>query len=808
MAKTRKTTEVAAAPAPQPVKEFYSAGKYTTVDDNGRVNHNMSTLFGVSAARAAKRSAHMAGIFADGDLGGANIADSNNIGYYSYQFPVDAMEMPASRAEELEFYRLAISRDPIVSRAIDMLCELPLSKMRLEKPKCSVDSFSDYVFDYFQRLMNDTRLFSTIIKATREYNVIGEAFMFVEQPENYMELTLCKAAAEALKKGRGFQSGVSPLTEAENAPMVGQERGILPDFITQRRKKTSKVAKLKVRNLAEKLAEVGEQFKENADPDEVHQEIIGHKAKLARLTSEHEARKVVIRMLAEQVVKETLERKAAAVGALSKTAAPGDGAPPPDAAAPADAPAPDAGAGGGEVPEGGDPSIDDGGGDMGMDAGMPMGGGGGGGMGGGPSIPGDMVDAASSAIQTADDAKRAREISELQRYIHLLERKKDLLEELEELAEKRKQEEEIFSHVVNEDFEGFERIQIMQPERITLNNAGGGEARVTYKPSEEEKAEYLNDPEVNAEVKDEIESEGVTTLNRNPFAGSYVIHFPRKQSGYEEHGRSVLQACIRSIIYREKLRQVQTTLASRNMTPVNLITAPGVSEVQVAQLRANIDEAIASPDFSIVTNYEVTWNRLDSGSRLLSLNDEWQHTNSNLAIGLGFSPEILIGEGMYGGNRVLLQLMENTFVQFREELSDILENQLFKPIAMLRGFYEVDNYGKPRWIYPKISFGAMCLVDKSDTYEQLFNLYSKGSLPVEVLYETLGLDSDTVSAQLEDALFSVRDSKYNELLSSLYGSLGPALAEKTDIIKRIAKGMNLNEEMPDTNNLEGSGEGV
>lgn len=429
-------------------------------------------------------------------------------------------------------------------------------------------------------------------------------------------------------------------------------------------------------------------------------------------------------------------------------------------------------------------------------------------MGGGPSIPGDMVDAASSAIQTADDAKRAREISELQRYIHLLERKKDLLEELEELAEKRKQEEEIFSHVVNEDFEGFERIQIMQPERITLNNAGGGEARVTYKPSEEEKAEYLNDPEVNAEVKDEIESEGVTTLNRNPFAGSYVIHFPRKQSGYEEHGRSVLQACIRSIIYREKLRQVQTTLASRNMTPVNLITAPGVSEVQVAQLRANIDEAIASPDFSIVTNYEVTWNRLDSGSRLLSLNDEWQHTNSNLAIGLGFSPEILIGEGMYGGNRVLLQLMENTFVQFREELSDILENQLFKPIAMLRGFYEVDNYGKPRWIYPKISFGAMCLVDKSDTYEQLFNLYSKGSLPVEVLYETLGLDSDTVSAQLEDALFSVRDSKYNELLSSLYGSLGPALAEKTDIIKRIAKGMNLNEEMPDTNNLEGSGEGV
>jgi hypothetical protein len=52
----------------------------------------------------------------DSGVGYADIADSNNIGYYSYEFPVDALELPASRAEELRFYRLAYDRDPIVGQ--------------------------------------------------------------------------------------------------------------------------------------------------------------------------------------------------------------------------------------------------------------------------------------------------------------------------------------------------------------------------------------------------------------------------------------------------------------------------------------------------------------------------------------------------------------------------------------------------------------------------------------------------------------------------------------------------------------------
>jgi hypothetical protein len=800
---TRRTTKPAFVQA--------SAGRYTYYDDNtGKVSNNMADLTRLSAARKIAKQQKMASLFDDGALGPMNSADSNNIGYYSYQFPVDAMEQPASRAEELEFFHLAYNRDPIVARAIDLHTELPLSKMKLEKPKCSVESFSDYVYDYFQRLVNDTRMFAEIINATREYQLVGEAFMFVEQPQKFGDLVLCPAAFKALKKGRGFMSGVSPMSEAANAPKGG-EREILPDFIESRRKQSSLDAKRKIQASEIEFAEAGIDWSPEEDPDDVHRIIVRRKAHLASLKKEQELETRAVKLAAAQLVAEAKAK----IASTMKTAEPGDAPAPAPAGgdtAPAAPPMGEA-PGGGEIPglEGADGEGAPGeGGDLGggFDPGLGGGGGGGGFGGGDPSIPGEMEGAANGAIAVAEDAKRAREINDLQRYIHLLERKKQLLEQLQDIVEQRRIEKEIFSHVVNDDFEGFDKIQLLQPERITIAvDPQTAQPEITYKPSDEEKESYLNDTEVSADIKDRLEAEGVIPLNQNPYAGSYVVHFARKKSGYEMHGRSALQSPMRSIIYREKLRQVQTTLASRNMTPKTLITAPGASEIQVAQLRAHADESKSDPDYTIVTNYEVIWNEIDSQGRLLNLSDEWQHTNANLAIGLGFSPEILIGEGLYGNNRIQLDMMSVSYTQFREALSDVIENQIFKPIAIIKGFYEADDYGRPRWIYPKVTFGTLALRDSSDLFDMAFNLYSKGSLPVSAIYEIMGYDAETMKRELEDDLFTVKDSKFNELLGSIYSALGGAMTEKTNVLKRIADTLQLEETEPEDAGLEGSGEG-
>jgi len=833
-------------------KEYASAGRYTHMNKKGEVVED-SISAQLRAIKAQAQSGVVsnnpnagwgmyeaakiaAGLFNDGGLGTADIADSNNIGYYSYEFPVDALELPASRAEELRFYRLAYDRDPIVGRAIDLHTELPVSKMTMEKPKSSSEEYADYVFDDFQRMVNRTRLFQVIIDAAREYWCIGETFMFIEDPE---EIEPCKEAAKTLdKEGKGGGSGTEQGMESAWHPPMGGSADSILDYL-QPEKRSSWIKKRA--SVLDEIKKAGIAFDFYENPDAVDSRIKEKRADLNKLTRKL-AKEVGVpaKTLAKLIIDADSGDKKTAKAAKIKMAkligrTLGDDEHPlqvtadmtkvaqPPAAPPAEPAAGGAGAGappGADVPvdapgaEGGEgaPLGEGGLGDiegMGGGGAPPMGGGGGGGPIG---TPGGAVPDVKGAIAMGATISAQRELMELKHLLKLLEKQKELLKELKETREEKREEMELFSHITNKDYEGPDRVQILPPEQIEITNEGTltDGPTIYYKPPEAQKQAYLEDPEVPNQVKDVIQSEGKIPLNQDPFSGSYVIHFARKKSGYELHGRSILQRCIRTIIYREKLRQVQSTLASRNMTPKRLIVAPDIPASEVMALRAHIDEAIADPDYSVVVNYECRWEEIGSEGRLLTLDAEWNHTNSDLAIGLGLSPEILIGEGMYSGNRIQLEIMNVSYLQFRDLLTYVIEEQIFKPYAMKKGFYEMDKYGRPRWIYPKVTFSRMALRDSGDLYDMLFNLYSKGSLPVEVIYEFLNLDPEDCERKLEESLFTVKDAKFSQLLDNIYNSMGEWLMANTDLGKRITEGLQLNEVDADLQDEgpEGSGEGM
>jgi len=174
------------------------------------------------------------------------------------------------------------------------------------------------------------------------------------------------------------------------------------------------------------------------------------------------------------------------------------------------------------------------------------------------------------------------------------------------------------------------------------------------------------------------------------------------------------------------------------------------------------------------------------------------------------SPEILIGEGLYSGSHFAMQLMETSYLQFRDLLTSMLEESIFRPLAMEKGFYETDNYGRPRWIYPKITFSRMALRDQGDLYDALFNLYAKGSLPVDIIYEFMNVDPEDAERKLEENLYTVKDAHFHEMLSNIYSSVGEWMMGNTDLGKRLTKGLTLEsvDAEPENEGPEGSGEGV
>src|SRR5271157_2660470 len=215
-------------------QEYASAGRYTTFDgknirDDVAYRNKLRSLRGLADAFLGSdetvQTGKTAGMFGgDSGVGYADIADSNNIGYYSYEFPVDALELPASRAEELRFYRLAYDRDPIVGRAIDLHTELPLSKMELSKPKCSSEEYADFVFDEYQRVVQNTKLFQVLIDAVREYWTIGETFIFVEKPA---DIEPCSEAMKQMDKGQKGDSSDPGKESQFNTPLGGTSSNVI-----------------------------------------------------------------------------------------------------------------------------------------------------------------------------------------------------------------------------------------------------------------------------------------------------------------------------------------------------------------------------------------------------------------------------------------------------------------------------------------------------------------------------------------------------------------------------------------------------
>ena len=287
-------------------------------------------------------------------------------------------------------------------------------------------------------------------------------------------------------------------------------------------------------------------------------------------------------------------------------------------------------------------------------------------------------------------------------------------------------------------------------------------------------------------------------LNSNPMAGSFAYYLARKKSQYEPRGKSILQRCLRALVYRDKLRQAQTSISSRHMTPYRIIWAEDMNADQTEELREQVDVALQDPDYSIITNFQVNWEERGGGSdsRLLDLSGEYDLTDRQLYAGLGVTESLLSGESSYAGDRIHLEVINVRYMLLREVLQDYVDHQLMEPMCRRMGFLEVDEDGHEVVIHPRLSFTRLALRDNQETFDALFNLYQKGSLDIDTILDLLNLDPDTVREKLGRDTFTLQDATFNEVLRSVYSRVGDSIAENSDAAEKISKELGLKFEKP------------
>lgn len=282
-------------------------------------------------------------------------------------------------------------------------------------------------------------------------------------------------------------------------------------------------------------------------------------------------------------------------------------------------------------------------------------------------------------------------------------------------------------------------------------------------------------------------------LNTDPYAGSFVAYLSRRRTSYQLRGASVLQRCLRDLVFEDKIRQAQTSIASRHMTPYRIVWADNMSQAQVDDLRDQVDLALQDPDYSIITNFEVHWEERGGGTenRLLELTSEHDRIDRHLYAGLGVTESLLSGEASYSGDRINLEVINWRDMLRREQLQNFIDFQVLEPMCARMGFVEEDEDGNMQTVFPRLSFTRIGIRDHQEVFDALFNLYTKGSLDVETIYDVLGLDGDVIKMRIEKDLFTVNDPTFNELPRGVYAALGQKIADSTDLMDRIVEKLGL-----------------
>lgn len=298
------------------------------------------------------------------------------------------------------------------------------------------------------------------------------------------------------------------------------------------------------------------------------------------------------------------------------------------------------------------------------------------------------------------------------------------------------------------------------------------------------------------DVVESVKSGGNIPLNTDADAGSFIYYLANRKSDYEGRGRSILERCMRALVYRDKLRQAQTSIASRHMTPIRIVYGEDLNTQDLDALREQVDMALQDPDYSIIANFQLEWNEMGADQRLLDLSGEYDLTDRQMYAGLGVTEGLLSGEGAYSGDRINLEVINTRYMLLREQLQELVQENFFKPMCARMGFVEENEDGDPEVIVPTLTFTRLALRDNRDSFDALYNLYQKGSLDVDTILELLNLDPVTVREKIERDLFTVNDPTFNEVLRGVYGDTGRAIAENSNAAEKIAKVLGLNYEEP------------
>ncbi len=225
-----------------------------------------------------------------------------------------------------------------------------------------------------------------------------------------------------------------------------------------------------------------------------------------------------------------------------------------------------------------------------------------------------------------------------------------------------------------------------------------------------------------------------------------VCHLARKASQYEVYGTSPIKAAMKILIYKDLLRQAQMAIAKRHWKPIKLIKVGDETHEPNDQILTDLETALAAADGSsnswLIWHHYISVDYIASAGRTMPLDGEYKYIDLELMRALEISDAVLTNQGMTFANAsVSLKVMVNKYLRFQKILSRFIKEFIYKPVAQVQGFYEVDkDNGKEKLIIPDIEWELNRLQEDAQLKSLLQTLQKSGLVSKQTLMAHIGID--------------------------------------------------------------------
>lgn len=268
--------------------------------------------------------------------------------------------------------------------------------------------------------------------------------------------------------------------------------------------------------------------------------------------------------------------------------------------------------------------------------------------------------------------------------------------------------------------------------------------------------------------------EKVALVDNDPYnsIGMYVAVFQRSGLALRDNSlfNRVLSDAIDLAVSTRRLREK----VNRGFKKDILVTLGEKEDINnIQELQDALTAAASSEEGTItVTNMNASVQDMDLNVNAnLDLNEIIDNANRNISEGVGISESLITDSAdAYANSFLKTVLMENEFVSFRSSIKRFIEKNIFEPLAIKWGFVLEDEWGDTIAVYPEIRYNRMTLARGSDDLAALQDMAGQGQIPMETVYEALGIDPT-------EALNKVREEQTTFLNPVLRDSFSAAVGE-------------------------------